>query len=99
MAKFHLTNKAIEDLSAIWNYTYDTWNENQADKYYALLINSCQNLVKTPFVGKKYDEISLNLRGYKAGKHIIFYQSITKDEVLIIRVLHETMDLKKRIKE
>ena len=34
MAKFHLTNKAVEDLAQIWNYTYDEWSENQADRYY-----------------------------------------------------------------
>lgn len=30
MAKFYLTNKAVEDLGEIWNYTIETWSENQA---------------------------------------------------------------------
>ena len=34
MAKHKLTNKAVEDLTEIWNYTYDKWSEYQADKYY-----------------------------------------------------------------
>ena len=34
MASFHLTNKAVEDLAEIWNYTIDKWSENQADHYY-----------------------------------------------------------------
>ena len=29
MPKFQLTNKAIEDLSVIWNYTYETWSEKK----------------------------------------------------------------------
>nr|MBR2109993.1 type II toxin-antitoxin system RelE/ParE family toxin [Alistipes sp.] len=33
MAKYHLTNKAVEDLSNIWEYTVDTWSERQADDY------------------------------------------------------------------
>ena len=33
MAKYHLTNKAVDDLSEIWDYTYEVWSENQADKY------------------------------------------------------------------
>ena len=32
MAKYHFSNKAVEDLSAIWNYTFDAWSEHQADK-------------------------------------------------------------------
>ena len=33
MAKYKLTNKAVEDLSDIWNYTFDHWSERQADFY------------------------------------------------------------------
>ena len=27
MAKYVLTNKAVEDLSEVWNYTYEVWSE------------------------------------------------------------------------
>ena len=37
MPNYHLTNKAVADLSAIWNYTYDYWSEKQADNYYNML--------------------------------------------------------------
>lgn len=96
MAKYHLTNKAVEDLSAIWNYTFDTWSEKQADTYYELLINGCDDIAKSPSLGRKYDEISEEIRGYKVGKHIIFYQILSKEDILIIRFLHEQMDLKKQ---
>ena len=33
MADYRLTNKAVADLSDIWNYTCETWSEQQADKY------------------------------------------------------------------
>jgi len=42
MARYTLTNKAILDLSAIWDNTVDSWSERQADKYYFT-----ENLVKT----------------------------------------------------
>ncbi|MEI6021854.1 MAG: type II toxin-antitoxin system RelE/ParE family toxin, partial [Bacteroidota bacterium] len=34
MVKYHFTNKAIEDLTEIWQYTVEEWSEKQADKYY-----------------------------------------------------------------
>ena len=37
MAKYFFSNKAIEDISLIWDYTYKKWSENQADKYYKTL--------------------------------------------------------------
>ena len=32
MGKYFLTNKALEDISMIWDYTYKVWSETQADK-------------------------------------------------------------------
>jgi len=41
MAKYRLSNKAVEDLANIWEYTYQTWSEKQADKYYRFLLEHC----------------------------------------------------------
>lgn len=41
MAEYKLTNKAVEDLNQIWEYTIYKWSEQQADKYYNLLLESC----------------------------------------------------------
>ena len=34
MAKYGISKKAIADLDSIWNYTTQTWSEEQAVKYY-----------------------------------------------------------------
>lgn len=99
MAKFFLSKKAVQDLSKIWDYTFEVWSENQADKYYELLIETCQEICKSPDMGKNLDEIEKNVLGFKVGKHVIFYQQIKPKEILILRILHERMDLKKRIEE
>lgn len=49
MPKFHLTNKAVEDLSKIWEYTFEFWSEEQADKYYSELLLDCQKLTKISY--------------------------------------------------
>jgi toxin ParE1/3/4 len=99
MASFRFTKKATKDLAHIWNYTVDAWSENQADHYFHMLLDSCQNISDGRVYGKKYDGIYEGLLGKKAGKHIIFYKVIDPDVVEIVRILHERMDLKKRIKE
>ena len=99
MAKYNLTKKAVEDLSKIWNYTFDTWSENQADAYYKMLIENCAEIANNPSLGKNYDGIFKNLFGLRAGRHIIFYRNIDNTKVEITRFLHEQMDLKKRILE
>ena len=99
MANYELTNKAVEDLSKIWNYTIEVWSEKQADKYYEMLISTCQEIADTPNLGKNYSGITQNLLGIKTSRHIIFYRTINDNSVEITRILHERMDLKKRILE
>lgn len=97
MAKFRLTNKALEDLAAIWEYTFDTWSERQADKYYQLLISSCEELAISPKLGKQYDEIAPGILGFLAYRHIIFFRKINDKEIEVIRILHSQMDLKNKM--
>ncbi len=97
MAKFKLTNNAVKDLSDIWNYTFDTWSESQADKYYKLLLNACGAIAKKPQLGNVYEEIYPDLKGKKASKHIIFYRVIDDKSIEITRILHERMDLKNKL--
>ena len=99
MAKYKLTNKAVDDLTQIWNYTFDKWSESQADKYYHMLIDNCEEVANYPDLGKNYSGVMDNLLGFKAGRHIIFYRRIDENEMEITRILHEQMDLKNRIKD
>ena len=99
MAKVILRQEAIDDLNEIWAYTFEEWSEKQADKYYAALEFACMQIGKNPELGKEYDGITNNLLGLRTGKHIIFYQIIAKDEIEVIRILHERMDLKNRLKK
>ncbi len=99
MAKVILRQEAIDDLNDIWAYTLEEWSEKQADKYYSSLEFACIQIGRNPDLGNKYEGLNGNLLGLRIGKHIIFYQIITKDEIEIIRILHERMDLKNRMNE
>ena len=94
MAKMYFTNKAIEDLEAIWAYTVKTWSENQAEIYYSLLIHSCQKIATEPTLGKSYEVVEKNVFGFKTGEHLIFYRIVSPQEIEVIRILHGMMDLK-----
>ncbi len=97
MAKFYLNNKAVDDLNDIWDYTVETWSENQAETYYSLLMDSCQELANKPNQGKSYDLIEKNVLGSKTGEHIIFYQIVSLKEIEIVRILHGMIDIKNQI--
>ncbi len=99
MAKYYLTNKAVEDLAHIWNYTVEAWSENQADKYYHILLESFQEIANNPNIGKKYHHVERNLLGVHVNKHIVFYRQQPEESVEITRIIHEMMDLKNRLIE
>lgn len=99
MASYTLTNKAVLDLSAIWEYTVDTWSERQADKYYFMLLDSCQDLADGKVAGKNYPEINTEIFGFRAGQHILFYRKLSVNKIEVARILHVQMDLKNRMQE
>jgi toxin ParE1/3/4 len=98
MANYIFTNKAVEDLSIIWDYTFEVWSETQADRYYHMLLNCCQDLADNKITGKYYPEINKEILGVRTGQHIIFYRKL-KSRIEIVRILHSRMDLKNRLQD
>lgn len=99
MAIFKLSNKAVEDLSAIWNYTFEEWSETQADTYYKMLLKHCQKVAVRPQLGKKFADIGVMVWASRAKQHIVFYTINSPEEIFIVRILHGRMDLLKRLSE
>lgn len=99
MAKVKFRQSAIDDLESIWRYTSQQWSEEQADNYYKSIELSCTNIGKYPQLGRLYPRLDDTLRGLKSGKHIIFYQVMNHNEIEVIRILHERMDLKRRLSD
>ena len=99
MARFELTNKAVEDLTAIWEYTVAKWSEQQAERYYRLIIQRCEEIANNPNLGKHYEGIRNDLFGLRISRHIIFYRKQSGQPIEITRILHARMDLKNRVNE
>lgn len=99
MGTFKFSKKAVDDLTAIWAYTDNEWSKFQAERYYRMLIESCNDISDNPEIGKDYSLAAKELYGIISGRHIIFYRKLSAKEIVIIRILHEQMDLKSRIRE
>jgi toxin ParE1/3/4 len=48
MAKYDITKEAREDLFRIWEYTVDTWSEDQADNYFTTIISALERIASAP---------------------------------------------------
>lgn len=76
MAKYNLSNEAVDDLTNIQDYTFEKWTEKQTDTYYKMLLENCQLIADNPNIGKNYDEIKDEFFGLIANKHIIFLSKV-----------------------
>lgn len=95
MNSYVFTNKAVEDLSSIWDYTAEEWSEVQADKYYFKLLDICQGIADQKLIGKSYYDLGLEVLGFRADNHILFYRKVSSSKIEIIRILHQKMDYTK----
>ncbi len=63
-----------------------------------MLISACNRLLYPSIISNKsYDEIADGLLGAKAGHHLIFYNILDNDDVMVIRILHERMDVTRHL--
>ena len=65
---------------------------------YEMLISACDRLLYPSIISNRsYDEIIDGLLGIRAGRHVIFYNIMDNDDVMVIRILHERMDIKRQM--
>jgi len=96
--RYEITEKARNDLIGIWEYTFENWSHQQADKYYQILIEKIEEIASHPHIGRNYERVKVGLRGVTIKSHIVFYR-IGDDAVEIVRVLHQRMDLESRLND
>ena len=97
--QYIISSKATEDLEQIWQYTYFKWSEKQADKYYNLIIEKIEFIAQNATVGRTMDDIKEGYRQYPVESHIIFYRISENNIVIVIRILHQNMDIPNRLKD
>ena len=96
--QYRISQEAIKDLKNIWVYTFNKWSKEQADRYYDLIIAEIEFIADNYLTGKSVEQTRKNYRVTKIKSHLIFYRKVENDIVEIVRVLHQRMDIKKRLK-
>ena len=89
--RLEFTEAAERDLEAILHYTALQWGEQQVEVYLAVIEKALQLIQDNPDLGLAKYGVSGQLKGYKAGKHIIFYR-LEAQTIYIVRILHGSMN-------
>lgn len=93
MKPFQLTNMAKSDLKDIALFTSRRWGREQRNIYVKQFDESFWLLAENPDIGKACDDIREGYRKFPQGSHVILYQQIGSQNILIIRILHKSMDV------
>tara|TARA_B110000305_G_C19178596_1_gene510845 strand:- start:149 stop:454 length:306 start_codon:yes stop_codon:yes gene_type:complete len=94
-----ISKKAIEDLEKIWDYTFEKWSIEQADRYYELIISEIEFISNNFMTGKSMEHIKPGYRTSIIKSHLVFYRMSNDNVIEIIRILHQRMNIDTRINE
>lgn len=97
---FKISQLASHDIENIWLYTLANWSVEQADRYFSLVMDEIEYIAKHPESGKDYSEVREGYFRSRIQSHFIFYKiNKMKNEVEIIRILHQRMDIESLLKK
>ncbi|UOY06580.1 type II toxin-antitoxin system RelE/ParE family toxin [Muricauda sp. SCSIO 64092] len=95
---YKVSQEANRDIENIWLYTYENWSLEQADRYFNLIMDEIEYLAENPESGKDYSDVRKGYFRSRIKSHFIFYKiNRMKEEIEIIRVLHQRMDIESRL--
>lgn len=94
MKKYFLSQKAKADLKEIGRYTMKKWGAEQRDKYIQAMYKCFEQIAADDSLSTDCSYISKGYRKLYIGRHVIFFKASTDGNVDIVRVLHQSMDVK-----
>ncbi len=98
--KYLISKEASKDIEKIWLYTIENWSQEQADRYFNLIIDEIENITKDPLSGKDYNDLRKGYFRSRVKSHFIFYKiNLIKKQIEIIRILHQQMDIESRLND
>lgn len=93
MPPFLLTSAARKDVIDIGRFTTEKWGRRQRDKYPKQLDDAFRLLARQPEIGRDAEDIKPGYKKFSQGSHIIFYRAGTESKIVVIRILHNSMDV------
>ena len=88
--------QARADIDEIWDYSLQNWSIAKAHTYVETLRRACDQVADGRKPARKADAIMAGLWQVTQGRHVIYLRKEPK-EIVIVRILHQSMNAKGRI--
>lgn len=97
MKNLKFSQQSSHDIDEIYLYGLVNFGEDQADFYSENIKNlMLKTLCDNPEIGRLDTRINPAIRRFDFESHVIFYD-ITETEIVIMRILHASMDFVKHL--
>jgi plasmid stabilization system protein ParE len=97
MPGFELVPETESDLSDIWRYSFETWGEAQADRYFDDILSCFEAIATGRAKTKALTEILPDIQMHRCRYHRIFF--LSERPVVILAIFHERMDMIARLSD
>jgi toxin ParE1/3/4 len=95
--RVRLSAAARRDLSGIWTYSAQHWDEAQADRYVRSFADSFDGLARGILKGRSAEAIRPGYLKLAVGSHFVFYRVGSANVVEVVRILHQRMDVDRHL--
>lgn len=92
MTNLVLMPAAIADIEDIWTYTEQRWGTAQAERYVAMVGEACHGLARATTFSQDASHVRAGYRRAHVGSHIVFFRTDPAGRIVVVRVLHRSMD-------
>lgn len=96
MSGFELSKEAKQDLRTIARFTEKRWGRAQRLLYIKQFDDTFHLLADSSSFGKQCGYIKKGYSKFPQGSHIIFYRETSNYKILIVRILHKSMDIESK---
>ena len=96
MKSIRLSRQASVDVNEIYLYGLINFGEDQADHYSAKIKNCLKTLQANSEIGRLDSRVNPAIRRFDFERHVIFYDT-NDTEIIIVRIIHCSMDFVKHL--
>lgn len=108
------SKEADKDLDNIWNYTAKVYGIEQAESYSSIIKQALRDIEQNPLrpTSRAEPDLGQDVRSYrialskgrsgstvKSPRHVVIYTLQFKDEIFVMRILHDAMDVVRHLPE
>ena len=95
---YKLSGAAASDIEDLLARSMLDFGIEQTESYFQSLIQCLELLGDNPEMGSAVDDIRQGYRCFLHESHVIFYTS-SKQDILIVRILHKRMDADRNLQD